>query len=167
MTKIFPSDVASRQDVLDIINRPYTEGYSNQILDIVVDKAKGEVHHAGKVYAFTPVFHVTAHVSASYTTDGLTGINGNTSLGSAVARLTASQRIPRNDLAEDHSALACQYVNPFCHHAHLGLLVGSFRSTTLLSTTSNSRSFFAQTTLAVPAHSIPTRHASGGLQGRS
>ena len=64
MTKVFPDDIASRQDVLDVINRPYAGSYSNPILDITVDKAKGEVRHKDIVYGFTPVFEVTAYVSS-------------------------------------------------------------------------------------------------------
>ncbi|EXJ73261.1 uncharacterized protein A1O5_03021 [Cladophialophora psammophila CBS 110553] len=69
---IFPDDVQTRQEVLDQINQPYTGTYANPSMDLKIDKVKGEVHHRGKVYSFTPVFHLAVHTSLPLLQNGAT-----------------------------------------------------------------------------------------------
>jgi hypothetical protein len=64
LAKIVPN-IGTRQEILDSLNRLYTGSYSNPFLGIDIDKAEGLVRHNGRVYRFTPVFHLTANVSSS------------------------------------------------------------------------------------------------------
>ncbi|KLO89437.1 uncharacterized protein LW93_1496 [Fusarium fujikuroi] len=64
MARIFPDDIASRQVVLDNLNRPSIGTFSSPAMGLKVDKAKGILCHKGYIYRFTPVFHVRSHVSA-------------------------------------------------------------------------------------------------------
>jgi hypothetical protein len=65
MAKVFPTDIGSRQVILDSLNRPYAGTYWNPLLDLEIDKARGVVRHKGSVYNFTPIFHITSYISSS------------------------------------------------------------------------------------------------------
>lgn len=62
IARCFPTDIATRQDVLDMLNRPITGSSSNPLLNFEVDKIEGIVRHKGMVYHFTPIYHITAGV---------------------------------------------------------------------------------------------------------
>jgi hypothetical protein len=56
-------NVYHRQQIFDLLNQPYMGVMDVLDLGITIDKVGGTVIANGKTYEFTPVFHLTSHVS--------------------------------------------------------------------------------------------------------
>lgn len=65
IARIFPNDIASRQGVVDNLNRPYIGSFSSPAIDLEIDKVAGIVYHKGCIFRFTLVFHITSDVSTN------------------------------------------------------------------------------------------------------
>jgi hypothetical protein len=58
LVKVVPN-TGTRQEILDWINKSNVGSYSNPILGIEIDKARGVLSCNGTTYQFTPVFRPT------------------------------------------------------------------------------------------------------------
>ncbi|KAJ6474847.1 hypothetical protein C8R45DRAFT_1217244 [Mycena sanguinolenta] len=54
LAKIFPDDVSTRQDLLDMLDKPEYGKVANLALGVEICKVEGTVRYQGQVYRFTP-----------------------------------------------------------------------------------------------------------------
>ncbi|KAF7353446.1 hypothetical protein MSAN_01533800 [Mycena sanguinolenta] len=69
LAKIFPDDVASRQELLDSLSKPANGSVSNVVLGVEINKTEGTVRYQGQVYRFTPTFNFTSGIAGAFLDD--------------------------------------------------------------------------------------------------
>lgn len=76
LAKIFPDDVAIRQDLLDSLNKPANGSVSNVLLGVEISKTEGTVRYQGQVHRFTPSFNFTSGIAVAFQDDEKQQENG-------------------------------------------------------------------------------------------
>ncbi|KAJ7020079.1 hypothetical protein C8F04DRAFT_1197042 [Mycena alexandri] len=69
IAKIFPDDVATRQDLLDSLNKPANGSVSNMLLGVEISKTEGTVRYQGQIHRFTPTFNFTSGIAVAFQDD--------------------------------------------------------------------------------------------------
>ncbi|KAJ6498743.1 hypothetical protein C8R45DRAFT_979694 [Mycena sanguinolenta] len=76
LAKIFPNDVAARQDLLDWLSKPGSGSVSNVMLGVEINKSEGTVLYQGQVHRFTPTFNFTSGMAIAFQDDEKRQENG-------------------------------------------------------------------------------------------
>ncbi|KAJ7260298.1 hypothetical protein B0H12DRAFT_1231792 [Mycena haematopus] len=66
LAKIFPDNVAARQELLDLLSKPANGSVSNVVLGVEISKAEGTVRYQGQIHHFTPTFNFTSGIARTF-----------------------------------------------------------------------------------------------------
>ncbi|KAF7378456.1 hypothetical protein MSAN_00272700 [Mycena sanguinolenta] len=69
LAKIFPDDVAIRQELLDSLNKPANGTVSNSVPGVEISKTDGTVRYQGQVHRFTSTFNLTSRIALAFEDD--------------------------------------------------------------------------------------------------
>ncbi|KAF8150373.1 hypothetical protein K438DRAFT_1865714 [Mycena galopus ATCC 62051] len=69
LAKIFPNDVAIRQDLLDDLSKPANGTVVDVALGVEINKTEGTVRYRGQVHRFTPTFNFTSGIAVAFQDD--------------------------------------------------------------------------------------------------